>query len=133
MSVASGSVTHSALVSGPQPAHSHSPCRRHQHSPLWHTHHCTTDAASVLHVTLPNHPSQPPPLHKTSRVLPTHRKGTKALRGDAICPKSNTCSGCHYNVDAGVLMLWDAFLTIFLNGQVVATPSLRMTLASPTS
>lgn len=66
-----------------------------------------------------------------SRVPPTYREGTKALRGDVICPKSNTCSRYSWEVDAGLSMLWDPFLTLILNGWAVATPSLRTTLAKP--
>ena len=74
------------------------------------------------------------PTHlKISRAPPTYREGTKALRGDVICPKSNTCARYSWEVDAGLSMLWDPFPTLILNGWAVATPALRTTLANPAS
>lgn len=87
-------------------------------------------AASVRYVILP-HPVPAAP-REISRVPPTYRKESKALRGDVICPKQNTCSRCSWDTDAALWMLWDPFPTLILNGWAVATPLLRTTLANPT-
>lgn len=88
------------------------------------------NTASIRYVILP-HPVPAAP-REISRVPPTYRKGSKALRGDVICPKQNTCSRCSWDTDAALWMLRDPFLTLILNGWAVATPLPRTTLGNPT-
>lgn len=87
-------------------------------------------SASVRYVILP-HPVPAAPL-EISRVPPTYRKGSKALRSDMLCPKQNICSRRSWDTDAALWMLWDPFPTLTLKGWAVATPLLRTTLANHT-
>lgn len=60
-----------------------------------------------LCVILP-HPVPAAPL-EISRVPPTYRKGSKALRSDMLCPKQNICSRRSWDTDAALWMLLGPF------------------------